>query len=60
LSDVVLVWSSVWREVQMIAHGPVNATATPSSLASLKSKTGSAFLVQAYPGRPGKQAIKWM
>jgi len=38
LSDEVLVWLSVWSEVQMIAYGPVDASATQSSLASLKSR----------------------
>jgi len=37
LSDDMLAWLSVWSEVQMIAYGPADATATPSSLASLKS-----------------------
>ena len=32
LSDEVLAWLSVWREVQRLAHGPADATATPSSL----------------------------
>jgi len=34
----VLVWLSVWSEVQMICIGPADASATPSSLASLKSR----------------------
>jgi len=38
ISDEVLVWSSVWSKVQMIVYGPADATATPSSLASLKSR----------------------
>jgi len=38
LSDEVLAWLSVWSEVQMIAYGPADATAIPSSLASLKSR----------------------
>jgi len=38
LGDEVLVWLSVWSEIQMIAYGPADATATPSSLASLKSR----------------------
>jgi len=37
-SDGVLAWLSVWSEVLMIACGPADATATPSSLASLKSR----------------------
>jgi len=43
------------------AYGPADATATPSSLASLISrKFVHTFLVPAYPGSPGKQAIKWV
>jgi len=38
LSDEVLAWLSVWSEVQMICNGPADTTATPSSLASLKSR----------------------
>jgi len=41
LSDEVLAWLSMWSEVQMIciiAYGPADATATPSSFASLKSR----------------------
>jgi len=37
-SDELLAWSSDYIEVQMIAYGPADATATPSSLASLKSR----------------------
>jgi len=36
------------------AYGPADATATPSSLASLT------FLVPDYPGCPGREAIKWV
>ena len=32
LIDEVLVWLSVWSEVQMTCIGPADATATPSSL----------------------------
>jgi len=37
LSDEVLAWLSVCSEVQMIAYGPADAAATPSSLAPVKS-----------------------
>jgi len=40
-----------------LAYGPTDATATPSSLASLKSMIGLTFLVPAYPGSPGKEAV---
>jgi len=38
LSGEVLAWLSVWSEMQMIPYCPADATATPSSLASLKSR----------------------
>jgi len=38
LSDELLAWLSVWSEMQMIAYGPADATGTPSSPASLKSR----------------------
>jgi len=37
LSHEVQAWLSVWSEMQMIAYGPADATASPSSLASLNS-----------------------
>ena len=39
------------------AYGPADATATLSSLASLKSRMVT-FLVPAYPGCPGKEPVK--
>ena len=36
------------------AYGPANATAA----ASLKSQIGLTFVVPAYPGCPGKEAVK--
>jgi len=43
-------------------YGPADATATPSSLASLKSTLviGLTLLVPAYPDCPGNEAIKWV
>jgi len=38
LSVYVLAWLSVWSEVRKAAYGPADATATPLSLASLKSR----------------------
>jgi len=60
MSDEVLAWLSVCSKLQMFAHVPADTTATPSSLASLKSRTvyGRGFLVLAYPGCPGKKASK--
>jgi len=56
LSYEVLAWLSVWSKVQMICiiNGPADATATPSSLASLKSRAIFTFLVPAYPGCLGR------
>ena len=34
----MLVWLSVWSKMQVIARGPADATATPSSLGLLKSR----------------------
>jgi len=42
----MLAWSGVRCG---LAYGPVDATATPSSLGFIKIQTGSAFLVLAYP-----------
>ena len=55
MSGEVLAWLSVWSKVQMkwYAYGPADATASPSSLAPMKSRT-------AYLGCLGKKAIKWM
>jgi len=61
LSDEVLVWLSVWSEVQICLHMvqlmPLHPK-TPPSLASFKSKLVFNFLVPAYPGCPGKEAVK--
>ena len=43
-----------------LAHGSADATATPSSLASVKSRPGITFLVPAYPGSHGKEPSKWV
>ena len=49
----LLAWLSVLREADATAT-------TTSSLASLKSRVIFTFLVSAYPGCPGKEAIKQM
>ena len=54
-SDGVLAWLSVWGEVQMICNGPADDTATPSRFSKIQN--GSAFLVPAYPGCPGKRPL---
>jgi len=60
LSDGYLARLYAWSKVQMTCTGPADATATPSSLASLKSRLGTTFLVPAYPGCPGKEVVKWV
>jgi len=50
LSDEVLVWFSVWSKVQMIS------TATAISC-FIKIQNDFTFLILAYPGCPGKEAI---
>jgi len=47
-------------ESDLNVYGPAAATATPSSLASLKIQNGLTFLVPAYPGCPGKEAVEWV
>ena len=42
LSDEVLAWLSVWSEMQRLAYGPADATASPSSLLQ-KSQNGLSF-----------------
>ena len=39
-------------------HDSADATATPSSLASVKSRMVYILLIQAKPGCPGKKAVK--
>ena len=56
LSGEVLAWLSVWSEVQIFAYGPADATATPSSLASLKSRMVylSGAGLSRLPGKKGR------
>jgi len=56
LSGGVVVWLTVWSEVQT-AYGPAAATTLTVSCFS-KIETGLTFLVLAYPGSPGKRAVK--
>jgi len=51
-SGGVLAWLSVWSEELM----PLSLTVSCSS----KIQTGFTFLVPAYPGCPGKEAVKWL
>jgi len=51
LSDAVMVWFSVWSEVQMICIWYI--WCHQASLASLKYR-----MVVPYPGCPGKEDVK--
>jgi len=55
-SGGVLAWLSVWSEVQMAQLIPLPLTVSCSS----KIQIGFTFLVLAYPGCPGKEAVKWL
>jgi len=56
LSGEILVWLSVWRRCKWSAYGPADATATPSSLALVKSRM--VYLSGAsLPGCPGKKPL---
>jgi len=59
-SDEVMAWLSVLSGVRCkwVVYGPADATATPSSVASLKSILVWTFLVPADLGCPGKEAVK--
>jgi len=56
LSDEVLLWLSVWSEVQ-IAYGPPDAL-HPKTPSSLEQQTGFIFPIPAYPSCAGKEAVK--
>jgi len=43
LGDEVLAWLSVWSKMQIISYCPADATASLSSLASLKSTSVQPF-----------------
>jgi len=55
LSGVMLVWLSVWSEVQAQLM-PLPLTVCCFS----KIQIGFTFLVPAHLGSPGKRAIKWV
>ena len=42
------------------AYGPADATAIPIVSCFIKIQIGLTYLVLAYPGCPGKEAIKWV
>jgi len=60
LSDQVLAWLSVWSEVQMICIWSSQCNCLPFLSYFTKIQIGLAFLVPAYPGDLGKEAIKWV
>ena len=59
LSGGVLAWLSVWSEVQTCIW-PSWCHCHSPSLAPVKSRLVFTFLVLAYPGCPGKEAVKWL
>ena len=58
LSDEVPVWLSVWSEVQMICIWFSWCHCHPVVSCLTKILNGLTFLVPAYPGCPGKEAVK--
>jgi len=53
----ILVWLSVWSEVQMICIWSSWCHCYPIISCFIKIQNGSAFLVPAYPGCPGKRPL---
>jgi len=60
LSDEVLAWLSVCSKVQVVCIWSGWCNCHPIISCFTKIQNGSAFLVLAYPGCPGKQAVKWV
>jgi len=60
LSDEVLVWLSVWSEVQMICIWSRWYHGHPIIACFIKIQIGLTFLVPSYSGCPGKEAVKWV
>ena len=58
LSDEVLAWLSVLREVQMICIRAIWCQCHSVISCFIKIQIGFTFLVLAYPGCPGKEAVK--
>ena len=57
----MLVWLPVWSKVEiMFAYGPADATASQNPVISctILIQTGFTFLVMAYPGCRGKEAVE--
>jgi len=58
LSDEVLTWLSVWSEVQMICMRSIGFQCRLIISCFVKIQIGSTFMVLAYPGCHGKEAVK--
>jgi len=57
LSDGVLAWLSVWSKVQVICIWSSWCHYNPITSCFIKIHIGLTFLVPAYPGCPGKEAM---
>jgi len=57
LSDEVLAWLSVWSKVQMICIWSSWCHCHPIISCFIKIQIGLTYLVPAYPGCPGKEAV---
>jgi len=57
MSDEVLVWLSVWSEVQIICVWSSWCHGHPVISCFIKIQIGLTFLVPACPGCPGKEAV---
>jgi len=55
LSDEVLVWLSVWSEVQMVCTWSSWCHCHPVISCFIQIQNASSFLVPSYPGCPGKR-----
>jgi len=60
LSDEMLAWLSVWSEVEMICILSGRCHCHHVVFDFIKIQNDYAFLVLAYPGCPGKEAVKQM
>jgi len=58
-NDEVLVWLFVWSDVHLFAYGPAaTASQNPIICCLILIQTGFTFLLLAYAGCPGKDAVK--
>jgi len=60
LSDEMLVWLSIWSEVQNDMHMVQLMPLPPHHLLLHEIKIGLTFLIPAYSSCTGKEAIKWL